>query len=410
MTASLTAYVAAVWQVLLELSPSLLAGLFIAGLIHVYLPPGLVHRALNRPSLGSVIRAALIGVPLPLCSCGVIPAAIGLRNEGASKGATTAFMISTPQTGVDSILVSASFLGWPFAIFKLVAAFATGLVGGILVNRLTDPDPVAAPAAVAPEASHRAEGLPGALRYAVIDLLGAIDLWLIAGVLVAALITVLVPPDFFAGQPWSHGILGMLLVLAIALPMYVCTTASVPIAAALVAAGMPPGSALVFLMAGPATNVATMGAVYRALGGRLLGIYLGTVTVMSILFGLTFDGLIPPTGTLAHDHQHDSPWLGTLCAIILICTLGYLTLRRIRIRLAPAMGTPADLTLKVDGMTCAHCVASVKRALEGVAEVAEAAPDLASGLVQIRGDHLDVQGLIQAIEKAGFGASMAKKG
>ncbi len=267
----LSAYLAATWQILLELSPSLLAGLFIAGLMHVYLPTGYVHRGLSSPDLRSVMRASLIGVPLPLCSCGVIPAAIGLRNEGASKGAATAFMISTPQTGVDSILVSASFLGWPFALFKLGRRSSPGWSGGALVNRLTEPDP--APAAKSPGAdgSRRALGMPGVLRYALFDLLGAIDLWLIAGILVAALISVLVPPDFFAGQPWSQGLVGMLLVLAISLPLYVCTTASVPIAASLIAAGMPAGSALVFLMAGPATNVATIGAVYRTLGGRCPG-------------------------------------------------------------------------------------------------------------------------------------------
>ena len=406
----ISAYLAATWQVLLELSPSLLAGLFIAGLMHVYLPTGYVHRGLSSPDLRSVVRASLIGVPLPLCSCGVIPAAMGLRNEGASKGAATAFMISTPQTGVDSILVSASFLGWPFALFKLGAAFITGLIGGALVNRITEPDP--APAAKSPGAngSRRALGMPGVLRYALFDLLGAIDLWLIAGILVAAVIGVLVPPDFFAGQPWSQGLVGMLLVLAISLPLYVCTTASVPIAASLIAAGMPAGSALVFLMAGPATNVATIGAVYRALGGRVLAAYLGTVAAMSIALGLTFDGLLPATVAGVQPHVHGSmPWLGTAAALALLGALGYLTLRRLRARFAPAVAVAADLILRVDGMTCPHCVASVKRALEGRAEVTEASPDLVAGLVRIRGDHLDASGLIQAIEGAGFAACLPKK-
>ena len=115
------------WQVFLDLSPSLLLGLLLAGVLHVYLPKGLVHRSMSKPDLGSAWRASLIGVPMPLCSCGVVPAALALKNEGASKGATTSFLISTPQTGVDSVLVSASFLGWPFALFKLVAAFVTGL-------------------------------------------------------------------------------------------------------------------------------------------------------------------------------------------------------------------------------------------------------------------------------------------
>jgi uncharacterized membrane protein YraQ (UPF0718 family)/copper chaperone CopZ len=406
----LSAYLAATWQILLELSPSLLAGLFIAGLMHVYLPTGYVHRGLSSSDLRSVMRASLIGVPLPLCSCGVIPAAMGLRNEGASKGAATAFMISTPQTGVDSILVSASFLGWPFALFKLGAAFITGLIGGALVNRITEPDPVPAAKSSGADGARRALGLPGVLRYALFDLLGAIDLWLIAGVLAAALISVLVPPDFFAGQPWSQGLVGMLLVLAISLPLYVCTTASVPIAASLIAAGMPAGSALVFLMAGPATNVATIGAVYRTLGGAVLAAYLGTVAFMSIALGLTFDGLLPASVPDAQPHVHGSlPWLNVLATLVLLAALGYLLQRRVLARLSPAATGPADLTLKVDGMTCPHCVASVKRALEGIAEVTEASPDLTAGLVRIRGEHLDASGLIRAIEGAGFAASLTKR-
>ena len=403
----LLSFPGAVWQVMLELSPSLLLGLLIAGLMHVYLPTGFVHRGLSRPSLSSVTRASLIGVPLPLCSCGVIPAALGLRNEGASKGATTAFMISTPQTGVDSILVSAAFLGWPFALFKLVAAFLTGLIGGALVNWLSPLDPDEArpgdsdPSGAVPEV--RKTGIGTVLRYAVFDLLGAIDLWILAGVLVAAAITVVLPQDYFASQVWSQGVLGMLVVLAISLPLYVCTTGSVPIAASLIASGLPLGSALVFLMAGPATNVATFGAVYRALGGRILWIYLATVTMMSILFGLMFDSLLQAPGpAMPHDHPHGADWLGTIGAVALTGLLAFLAGRRVRRRFATSPPTVADLILRVDGMSCGHCVNSVKTALERVDAVSEAVPDLAAGLVRIRGERLDASRLVSAIEQAGF--------
>jgi uncharacterized membrane protein YraQ (UPF0718 family)/copper chaperone CopZ len=399
-------YLRELWQIMLDLSPSLMLGLFIAGLMHVYLPKGFIHRGLNRPDMRSVARASLIGVPLPLCSCGVIPTALGLRNEGASKGATTAFMISTPQTGVDSILVSASFLGWPFALFKLVAAFVTGLIGGALANRFTRPDPTEPGADTSPDSQARARGgLSGALRYAVFDLLAAIDLWIIAGVLVAALITTFIPPDYLAGQGWSQGIWGMLLVLAISIPLYVCTTGSVPIAASLIAAGMPLGTALVFLMAGPATNVATLGAVYRALGMRVLMVYLGTVVVMSVLLGLTFDSILEVTPAASPEHQHGVDWVAAVCALILSLILAFLVMRRVidawRAR-AAASNLAGGLTLKVEGMSCQHCVSSVKKALEGFDAVEEASPNLSSGMVRVRGDHLDVSALVQAVEKAGF--------
>jgi uncharacterized protein len=394
----------AFWQVMVELSPSLLLGLLIAGLMHVYLPTGFIHRGLSKPDLRSVARASLIGVPLPLCSCGVIPAALGLRKEGASKGATTAFIISTPQTGVDSILVTATFLGWPFAIFKLIAAFVTGLVGGLLVNRLTEPDPPLDPKpGVVAEEQVRDRPL-GVLRYAVIDLLGAIDLWILIGVLTAALLNVLLPADFFAGQAWSHGLLGMLVVLAIALPLYVCTTGSVPIAASLIASGLPAGSALVFLMAGPASNVATFGAVYRTLGPRTLAIYLGTVVTMSLAFGLLFEGLIQSAEATVHVHAEGAGWLGTTSALVLTVLLLYLAARRLRARFGARAAPRADLVLRVRGMSCPHCVASVKRALESCDSVEEAVPDLGSGLVRIRGARLDASRLVAAIEQAGFQA------
>lgn len=396
------------WQVFLDLSPSLLLGLLLAGVLHVYLPKGLVHRSMSRPDLGSAWWASLIGVPMPLCSCGVVPAALALRNEGASKGATTSFLISTPQTGVDSVLVSASFLGWPFALFKLAAAFVTGLMGGTLVNRFTAHEPrlpiVDARRQGAEESGGKAVRV---LRYAVFDLMGAIDLWILAGVIVAALITSLVPADFFSDRAWSSGILGMLVVLAISLPLYVCTTGSVPIAASLIAAGMPAGSALVFLMAGPATNVATIGAVYRALGGRVLAIYLGTVIVMSIAMGLGFNFVLSGISGVGVGHEHGgADWISIACALLVIGLMLFLSARRIRRRIAERAllrdADKRDLVLQVEGMTCQHCVARVKKTLEGFDGVEEAIPSLSSGRVCVRGDHLDAALLAQAVEKAGY--------
>lgn len=429
----LIAFPAALWAILLELAPSLLVGLFIAGLIHAYVPSAVIRRGLSRPDLGSVVRASLVGVPLPLCSCGVIPTALGLRRQGASPGAATSFMISTPQTGVDSILVTAAFLGWPFAIFKLVAAFVTGVVGGELVNRTLPAEPAPSEdAARQSEDDKRPKGwlarITEAVRYAIFDLLGAINSWLIIGVVAAALVTVITPADFFADRPWADGLLGMLVMLAIALPLYVCTTASVPIAASLIAAGLPAGSALVFLMAGPATNLATIGAVFRTLGARVLFVYLGTVVVMSLGFGLVFEQLLTsvPVQAMAHEHQHG--WLSLLSTLLLLTLMGMLSLRQYRARASAqaqlAMPTAADsrgpsgstlapetspdganLILQVKGMTCGHCVATVKMALESLDQVKEATPDLATGQVLIRGAcgaDVETNSLRHAIENAGF--------
>ena len=403
----LAAYLNALWTVLLELSPALLAGLLLAGLLRVFFPDSLVRAHLSQPTLGGAVRAALIGVPMPLCSCGVIPTAIGLRNQGASKGATTSFLISTPQTGVDSVLVSAAFLGWPFALFKVAAAFASGVLGGWLVNRFTAHDEAADAGEQGEHWRSAGNRLTAVFRYAVYDILAAIDLWLVAGILLAAAITTAIPPDYLEGVAWTQGLGGMLLVLAIALPLYVCTTSSVPIAASLIAAGMPAGSALVFLMAGPATNIATIGAVYRALGARVLGLYLGTVIVASIGLGMTFDFVLGATTAETAMHRHaPGAWWETGSALLLLGLMAYLLGRRARRRLFPstsiAEADEMDVTLKVEGMSCQHCVASVKNALEAVDQVDQAVVDLASGLVQVKGGELDREALSAAVVKAGY--------
>lgn len=418
----LTTFPVELWRILLELAPSLLVGLLIAGLIHAFVPPGVIRRGLSRPDWRSVVRASVVGVPLPLCSCGVIPTALGLRREGASQGAATSFMISTPQTGVDSILVTAAFLGWPFALFKVIAAFVTGVIGGVLVNRAVPETPAMSasdPSNVDADQCPRGiiARIAEAVRYAVVDLLGAIHLWLVIGVLAAALVTTVTPPDFFAGQDWSNGLLGMLVMLAIALPLYVCTTASVPIAASLIAAGLPAGSALVFLMAGPATNLATIGAVYRTLGGAVLSIYLGTVVVMSLGFGLLFDQLLSEVPAQVMAHAHEPGWPAIVSALLLLVLMAMLTARQYqagaKVRADAALGSdvaaPDETVLQVKGMTCGHCVATIKKALESIDEVSEATPDLAKGEVRVRGGFVETARLSRAIEGAGFQVVAAGK-
>jgi copper chaperone CopZ len=334
---------------------------------------------------------------------------MGLRNQGASKGATTSFMISTPQTGIDSILVVGFFLGWPFAAFKVLAAFVTGVIGGTLVNRFGGYD---APAAGEGEQGEHWRSTDNravaVLRYAVFDILAAIDLWLIVGILLAAAITASVPPDFLQGMAWTQGIGGMFLVLIFALPLYVCTTSSVPIAASLIAAGMPVGSALVFLMAGPATNVATVGAVYRTLGLRVLLIYLGTVIVSSIGFGMTFDFIISQDQAAVDVHEHsERAWWESASALLLIGLMLYLLWRRALDRMRRGARFSEEdrhsaVVIQVDGMTCQHCVANVRQALESQERVDKVAIDLSSGRVQVRGAQLRRADLVSAVTNAGY--------
>ncbi len=298
----------AAWDVLVQLAPWMLLGTFIAGLVHVLLPPGFIHRRLRGPT--GVLKAVAIGVPLPLCSCGVIPAGLGLKKDGASDGACIGFLISTPQTGVDSILVSGSFLGWPFALFKVVVAAVTGIAGGWLVDALEDNRNGAAESPAADAPANRRRGVRELVAHGL-DIIRSVWLWLVIGVVISAAINVFVPSSYLSGLG-SLGILpSALAALAISIPLYVCATASVPIAAALVAGGLPTGAALVFLIAGPATNVATIGAVYRRFGGRVLAVYLATIIAGSVLGAVAFEAFLSDTvlhAAATHEHGAHAWW------------------------------------------------------------------------------------------------------
>jgi len=324
----------AAWQILLELAPWLLVGLLIAGILHVFLPAGFIHRHLGGRKFINVFKAVGMGLPMPLCSCGVIPAAIGLKKDGASNGAAIGFLISTPQTGLDCVLVTAAFLGWPFAIFTVFSTLFSGLFGGLLVN-LFDPGATSAAAPVLKNnsccAQHEKRSWKTIFQFGFIELLRDFYKWLIIGILVSALITVFIPQNHLQEIPLTQGLSGMFLMLAITLPLYICTTASIPLAAALVTAGMSPGSALVLLMAGPTTNVATMGAIYHSFGTKVLGIYLATVAGLSIALGLLFDKL-PITAHQAPLHTHHQTDILSLAAAIvllgLLAGLSFVDLRR----------------------------------------------------------------------------------
>lgn len=296
----------ACWDILLDASPFILLGFFVAGMVKALLPEDLVARHLGGNDSGSVLKAALFGIPLPLCSCGVIPAAIGLKRQGAGKGATSSFLISTPETGVDSIAVTYALLDPLMTLFRPLGAFVTAVTAGLLENLLPGSDSVRDDSAGWADAADRASGMPPVrpplgerlhegLAYAFGEMLGDIGKWLLIGIGIAGVISVLIPAGFIE-QHLSGGIVPMLVMLVAGIPLYVCASASTPIAAALVLKGLSPGAALVFLLAGPATNSATMTAVARYLGRRSLAIYLLAIAGCSLLLGLLLDAIYVAAG------------------------------------------------------------------------------------------------------------------
>jgi len=384
------------WQLFVLSAPWLMLGLLIAGIINVYLPKDFLNKHLGSDGFYTTIKAALIGAPMPLCSCGVIPAALGLRRSGASKSATTAFLVSTPETGVDSISVSYVLLGPFMAVIRPIAAVTSAIVAGMLVGRDSDriddkgnkneiaqqqntkgsskksccegktpkPEEVAccstdvesekakqdkevkqANAQVSccskpiveiqssccsskPQLNEQQSSvfakLQKAVAFSCTKLLSDTAVWLLIGLGFAAIVQTYVPVSFFS--QWGSGILAMVVVILVSIPMYVCATASTPIAAGLLLSGVSPGAVLVFMLAGPATNIATLGVVASELGKRAVASYLTGVIGVAIIFGFLTDMLvehynIEVAPMLGEHHEVLPHWLSQFFALVLVILL-----------------------------------------------------------------------------------------
>lgn len=469
-----------IWLLLNEMAPYLLLGFLLAGLMHVYVPNTLYKKYLSGNSLKSVVLSALFGIPLPLCSCGVIPTAMGLRREGASKGATVSFLIATPQTGVDSIIATYSLMGLPFAIVRPIAAMVTAIFGGWLTNKLTlSPAQTLSPASpsMGRSATAKAEvsqsntnqNLPitrevpeghfcqrdksrgsivDVLRYAFVEMMEDIGKWLIVGLVIAGLITALVPNSWFAAFQ-GNSLLSILFVLLLSIPMYLCATGSIPIAVALMMKGLTPGAALVLLMAGPASNAASIMVINKVLGRKTLSVYLASIVTGAVVFGLGIDYLLPTewfTGLLhVGDGCHDScceaglGWFSVVCTVLLLLLLLH--------AMSPwklcesgchchdhdchchdhdchchdeehchchedechchegecHCHDDKEMVIRVEGMNCNHCAANVKKAIDSVTGVEQSEVLLHEKQARVVG-HFDEEEVLSAIRSLGFEA------
>jgi uncharacterized membrane protein YraQ (UPF0718 family) len=311
------------WHMFEEAAPYLFLGFAVAGLLHAFVPDDKILKYLGRSAgkFRSVFNASLLGIPLPLCSCGVVPTALSLKNRGATKGATLSFLISTPETGVDSVAITYALLDPIMTVFRPIASMTTALLTGITENLLGEersgtkdkkednslqkPFPVMQPMATCSDTACSCHTVPSfdkepsksglrkmteCLRYAFVELLGDISGWLMVGILIAGMISFIIPDELFSVY-LGGGILSMLIMLIVGIPLYICATASTPLAAAFVAKGMSPGTAFVFLLAGPATNAATITMVTKFLGRRSAAIYLGMIAMCSLAFGLLLDAI-----------------------------------------------------------------------------------------------------------------------
>ena len=333
MSETLVRAAEAAWSILYDAGFYVIFGLMAAGLIHLFISRDWLVKHLGGRGFGSVLKAALLGAPMPLCSCSVLPAACALRNKGAGRGATVSFLISTPETGVDSIAVTWALMGPVMAIVRPMAAIATAMAAGFFetLRDRHEPPPKAAAPLCAICNSNDCEHIARPTRWSrfwtfvLYDMGDDLGPSLTLGLLVAGIIGLLVPDNFFEqylGSPWT----AMLVMLAIGLPMYVCATASTPLAAVLVAKGLNPGAALVFLLVGPATNVATILVVSRMLGKASAAIYVGTIAGMSLVCGVVLDlavGVLKVNVFSGEAHELLPPWLLAAGAVLLIVFLAF---------------------------------------------------------------------------------------
>lgn len=365
-------------NMLFQMAPYLLLGFLMAGVLHVFVPSNFFERHLSKENFKSVLLASLIGIPLPLCSCGVIPTAISLRKDGTSRGATVAFMISTPQIGVDSIIATYSMMGLPFAIVRPIVALLTSIAGGAVTTWFSKDEIVVKQNCSCNTEKKIGNKIIELLRYSFIDLVQNIGKWLVIGLIIGTLITILVPDSFFTDLNLPS-IVTMLIVLAIAVPMYVCSTGSIPIAAALIMKGLSPGAALVLLIAGPGVSVASLLVVGKSLGRKQLLFYLGSIIFGSIIGGLFVDYFLPrewfTITSLCNIGGHcaiegsglTASWFEIVSGILLIILL--INAFMFKLFKKEKAIDENQVIYRIDGMSCNHCKNSVEKAIRGLENV-----------------------------------------
>ena len=402
------------WGLCLEMAPYLLLGMLVSGLISIFIDSSFIFKHIGQKNAGSVLKSTLFGIPLPLCSCGVIPVAATLRESGASKGATVSFLVSTPQTGVDSIFLTYGMLGPMFALFRPLAALASGFFSGIVINNFdhdmhhhlseSDNDPKTK------DSLHKR--IISGVKYGFLTLPADIAIPLTQGLVVAAAIAILIPPQFIAEHFSSSNLIQYTMMLAVSLPIYVCATASIPIAVALMAKGITPGAAFIFLMAGPATNASSIAIIKNILGKRTLYHYLVLIAFTAISFGYVLDNFLTITlpDMSSHTHHHVMDDYGSIIlSVIFLVILVNAYFYRSKSESTDSKDIENNIendqekiAITVDGMTCSHCKESVESAIYSFSGVASASVDLLTGNVIVVGSGLDETALKEKITAKGF--------
>lgn len=403
LLAVLSGFVRETYRLFIDISPYLLIGFLFAGLLHTLFGEKLIRRHFSRSGLASIFKASLFGVPLPVCSCGVIPLAESLRRDGASKSSTMAFLVSTPTSGIDSILATYALMGPIFAIFRPIAAFVSGIFVGSVTHLATkkDKDQVE----IHPHSGNGETGgkksFKQAFYYGFKVLPSELAGWLTVGVLIGGVISALVPADF--GQRYLHSpFLAYLVILLISIPIYVCATGSIPIAASLMAKGVLPGAALAFLIAGPATNTVTISFVYKRLGRKIAILYVISIAVVAVISGLIFDSLWTGSsgdgGLIAAGGEFIPNGIKIASAVLMILVLlnSRFDLNRLKTRNRNNLQE-----IIVPDMNCPECQLKVNEALTGMPGIKTVLIDLKRRKVAVD-TTLGREQLLDRLKSAGY--------
>jgi len=400
-----------VFSIFNEMSFYLLLGFLFAGILHVLVPQQIFSKYLSKNNWLSVLYATLFGIPLPLCSCGVIPTAMALYKEGSSKGAVISFLIATPQTGIDSIIATYSLLGLPFAIIRPVAAFFTSIFAGLTTNVFTSTNNTIK---ILDNNRKNAtlsfkEKIKKVFSYGYVEMMEDIGKMLLFGLVVAGLIAYFVPDNFFTLFK-GNTILTMILILIVAVPMYVCATGSIPIAVALMMKGMSPGTALVLLMAGPAANIASMMVIGKVLGKKTFIIYLITLVIGAIGFGLFVDNFLPASWfdvssfVMSHKHSGGFYYFKIVCSVVLFVLLANSILfrkKREEVEIMEKNINEKSTAFKIDGMSCNHCKNNVTKVISNLKNVKSVTVNLTDGIAYVEGNPTDEE-VKKTVEAIGF--------
>ena len=396
-------------QLFILMAPYLIMGLLISGLLYIFTSKEIIVNNVGKPGVMSILKASILGVPMPLCSCGVIPVATSMYKRGATKGSTLSFLISTPQTGVDSIILTWYQMGPQFAVIRPIIALITGIIGGIIGEKFTDKEHQTNSKI---NHTHKRKNLIEGLKYTFITLPQDIINPLIKGILISALISIIVPNDFFSSYQLT-GLIAMLVIAFTSIPIYVCATASVPIAMTLISKGLDPGAAFVFLMAVPATNAATISVIMNSLGKKMIYIYVSVIFTSAIFFGSLINIFLDPTSiptTLNMSHSHNWFWniFSDISVILMILITLYSIINQI---IKPSTSSTAinqenaDLSLMVKGMTCNHCKETATEAINNCDGIDKIIIDLETGKTLIYGNSINEKQIIDTINSVGFSVS-----